>query len=93
MEARQVLDTLTLTPENIQAHTSEPAVNIAPFLTINSSTVVFSIAGTLSSPFDFMLAELHRRHRRDWDHAVNEREEYFRRELYGLIPNPEVCQG
>ena len=85
-EARQVLDTLKLTPENIQAHMSEPVVDIAPFLNINSTTVVFSIAGTLSSPFDFMLAELYRRYRRDWDHAVNGREEHFRRELYDLFP-------
>ena len=39
IEARQVLDTLKLTPNNLQAHTSEPSVNIAPFLNINSSTV------------------------------------------------------
>ena len=84
-EARQVLDTLKLTPGNVQAHTSEPAVNIAPFLSVNSNTVVFSIAGTLSSPFDFMLAELNRRYRKDWDHAVNEREEGFRKELYDLF--------
>ena len=91
MEARQVLDTLKLTPDNIQAHTSEPVVDIAPFLNINSTTVVFSIAGTLSSPFDFMLAELYRRYRRDWDHAVNGREEHFRRELYDLFPTPRFA--
>ena len=92
-EARQVLDTLKLTPENIHAHTSEPAVNIAPFLKINSSTVVFSVAGTLSSPFDFMLAELYRRYRKDWDHAVNEREEHFRKELYDLFPTRRFAKA
>ncbi len=84
-EARQVLDTLKLTPQNMQVHTSEPAVNIAPLLNINSSTVVVSIAGTLSSPFDFMLAELYRGYRKDWDYAVDGREEHFRRELYDLF--------
>ena len=48
IEARQVLDTLKLTPENIQVHASAPAVDIAPFLSINSSTVVVSIAGALT---------------------------------------------
>ncbi len=85
IEARQVLNTLKLTPENIQAHASEPAVDIAPFLSINSSTVAVSIAGALSSPFDFMLAELYRRYRRDWDRAVDRREEYFREELNELF--------
>ena len=84
-EARQVLDTLKSTPHNIHAHTSEPAVNLASLLNINSSTVVVSIAGTLSSPFDFMLAELYRRYRKDWDHAVDGREEHFRKELYDLF--------
>ena len=85
IEARQVLDTLKLTPENIQANASEPAVNIAPFLSINSSTVIVSIAGALSSPFDFMLAELYRRYRKDWDRAVDGREEDFREELNDLF--------
>ena len=86
IEARQVLDTLKRTPQNLQAYTPEPAVDIAPFLNINSSGVVHSIAGTLGSPFDFMLAELNRRYPKDWDHAVNEREEVFRKELYDLFP-------
>ena len=86
MEARQVLDTLKLTPENVKAHLSEPVVAIAPFLSINSTTVIFSVAGALSSPFDFMVAELDRRYRKDWDRAVNGREEHFRRELYDLFP-------
>ena len=85
-EARQLLDTLKSTPQSLEAHTSEPAVNIAPFLNINSSGVISSIAGALSSPFDFMLAELNRRYRKDWDRAVNGREEHFRKELYDLFP-------
>ena len=85
IEAMQVLDTLKLTPENIHAHASEPAVNIAPFLSINSSTVIVSIAGALSSPFDFMLAELYRCYRKDWDRAVDGREEVFREDLNDLF--------
>ena len=86
VEARQVLDTLRVMPENVDAHTSEPAVDIPPFLNINSGGVVHSIAGVLGSPFDFMLSELNRRYPTDWDHAVNEREEVFRKELYVLFP-------
>ena len=85
-EARQVLNTLRMMPQNLHAHTSEPAVDIAPFLNINSGGVIHSIAGTLGSPFDFMLAELNRRYPKDWDHAVNEREGVFRKELCDLFP-------
>lgn len=91
-EAQQVLDTLKSTPDSIQAQTSEPAVDIAPFLKINSSTVIFSIAGTLSSPFDFMLAELYRRYRKDWDRSVDEREGSFRKELYDLFPTERFAK-
>ena len=91
-EAQQVLDTLKSTPDSVQAQTSEPAVDIAPFLKINSSSVIFSIAGTLSSPFDFMLAELYRRYRKDWDRSVNEREESFRKELYDLFPTERFAK-
>ncbi len=92
MEARQVMETLKLTPENIQAHASEPAVNIAPFLSINSDTVAVSIAGALSSPFDIMLAELYRRHRKDWDRAVDGREGDFRKELNDLFPTERFAK-
>ena len=91
-EAQQVLDTLKSTPDSVQAQTSEPAVHIAPFLKVNPSTVIFSIAGTLGSPFDIMLAELYRRYRKDWDHAVNEREESFRKELYDLFPTDRFAK-
>ena len=85
-EASQIMGTLKLTPNNKEAHLLAPAVNVPPFLNINSDTVVHSIAGTLSRPFDFMVAELQRQYPRDWDYAVNEREDYFRNELYNLFP-------
>ena len=85
-EARQVLDTLRLMPENVAAHTSEPVANIAPFLSINAGGVVHSIAGVLESPFDFMLSELRRRYPADWDRAVDQREKVFRNELNSLFP-------
>ena len=85
-DARKVLNTLRVMPRNLQAHTSAPAGDIAPFLNINSGGVVHSIAGTLGRPFDFMLAELNRRYPKDWDRAVDGREEVFRKELYDLFP-------
>ena len=92
-EARQVLDTLRLMPENVSAHTSEPVVDIAPFLNINSGGVIHSIAGVLGSPFDFMLSELNRRYPADWDHAVDQREEVFRNELNGLFPTARFVRA
>lgn len=92
-EAQQVLNTLKSTPDSVQAQTSEPAVVIAPFQRINSGSLVFSIAGTLSSPFDFMLAELYREYRNDWDQSVDEREERFREDLYDLFPTERFAKS
>ena len=92
-EARQVLDTLKLTPQNLHAHPPEPGVDIAPFLNINSSGVVYSIAGALGSPLHFMLAELNRRYPKDWDHAVNERERVFRKELNDLFSDERFAKA
>ena len=92
-EARQVLDTLKLTPQNLQAHAPEPGVDIAPFLNINSSGVVYSISGALGSPLHFMLAELNRQYPNDWDRAVNGREELFREELYHLFPTQRFAKA
>ena len=92
-EARQVLDTLKLTPQNLHAHPPESGVDIAPFLNINSSGVVYSIAGALGSPLHFMLAELNRQYPKDWDRAVNGREELFREELYRLFPTQRFAKA
>ena len=92
-DALQVLDTLKLTPQNLHAHPSEPGTDIAPFLNINSSGVVYSIAGSLGSPLHFMLTELNRRYPKDWDRAVNGREEIFREELYHLFPTRRFAKA
>ena len=92
-EARQVLDTLKLTPQNLHAHAPEPGVDIAPFLNINSSGVIYSNAGALGSPLRFMLAELNRQYPKDWDRAVNGREELFREELYHLFSTQRFAKA
>ena len=40
-----------------------------------------------------MLAELYRRYRKDWDHAVDGREEHFRKELYDLFPTRRFAKA
>ena len=92
-EARQVLDTMRVMPQNVAAHTSEPVVDIAPFLNINSGGVIHSVAGMLGSPFDFMLSELNRRYPADWDRSVDQREEVFRNELNNLFPTERFVRA
>jgi len=84
--ARQALQTLTLTRENKQVHCVAPGNFVAPALIeAGQGRVIFPVWGCTSHPFIFMLNELKRKHRSDWDRAVDMREVLFRRELYELF--------
>ncbi|MBA2712883.1 MAG: hypothetical protein H0U55_04915 [Rubrobacteraceae bacterium] len=91
--ARQALETLTLTVDNKSHHcASSSAGYFAPLITVGREHVLLSTLGCLDSPFYFMLGELRRRYRADWDKATNLREEVFRRELYQLFPLPHMLE-
>jgi len=92
-EATQALATLKLNLGNKALHTSVNAGCAAPLLTIGQGLVIRSIAGSLISPFDFMLAELRRRYPADWDRAVDERERRFRQELYAVFPGERFARS
>ena len=90
--ARRAVDTLVLTPANRARHTENPGGHSIPLIQIGETFVVKSISGALGEPMGFLLAELRHRYPKDWDAAVNEREAYFRRELYELFPEPNIVR-
>lgn len=91
--AKQALETLTLTVDNKLHHCASSAAGYyAPLITVGSEHVLLSTLGCLDSPFHFMLGELRRRYRADWDRATNLREEVFRGELYHLFPLPHMLK-
>jgi hypothetical protein len=59
-----------------------------PLLRISEKQYVRSLCGSIGNPFAFMLHQLRRSHRSDWDFAVNGREQRFRDELYALMDRP-----
>ena len=61
-----------------------------PLIQIGEKHVISSVGGSLTDPVGFLLAELRRLFPRDWDVAVNEREKWFRRELYDLFPETHL---
>ena len=58
-----------------------------PLLRVAEEQYIRCLCGALGNPFSFMLTQLRRFHRSDWDSAVNGREQRFRDELYGLFKN------
>jgi len=84
--AKQLLSTMVLTFENKKVHCSVPGNFAAPaFIKISGIIFLRPIWGCSSHPYLFMLDELKRKYRLDWDRAVNQREDIFREELYSLF--------
>lgn len=49
--------------------------------------------GQLGNACTFLVTELKRKYRKDWDRAVNLREKKFQEELYELLPEPCYLKG
>jgi hypothetical protein len=85
--AEQALSVVTLSLENIDKHCSVPGNFAAPAVIVaGEGRLICPVWGCLSHPFQFMLEELKRSYRPDWDRAVDGREIHFRQELYELFP-------
>ncbi|MFC1976217.1 hypothetical protein ACFLXQ_07450 [Chloroflexota bacterium] len=84
--AQQVVEAVTLTRENKKTHCSIAGNFITPvFVEIGRNKLLRPLWGSLSEPYMFLLRELRRRYRSDWDNAVNAREQVFRDDLYTLF--------
>jgi hypothetical protein len=83
--AKHLLEILTLTYESKNVHCSA-GIFIAPaFIKVGQGRVLSPVWGCTSHPFLFMLNELKRKYRSDWDMAVNQRENIFRNDIYALF--------
>ncbi len=49
--------------------------------------------GYISNACTFLVTELKRKYRKDWDKAVNQREARFQQDLYELLPEPRYIRG
>lgn len=77
---------MTLTVDKKKEPCSVPGNLLTPvFIELGENKLLRPIWGSLSEPFIFLLRELRRGYRSDWDNAVNGREQVFRDDLYGLF--------
>lgn len=49
--------------------------------------------GYIDNACTFLVTELKRKYRKDWDKAVNQREAKFQQDLYSLFPEPRYIRG
>ncbi|MEY9096509.1 hypothetical protein [Paenibacillus sp. RC84] len=80
-----IIDLLTLNEENKVAHCSKVDGPLAPLQRISSKQLLFSYSAFYGQPVLFLLSELKRRYSKDWDRALNKREEIFRMQLYAFF--------
>lgn len=84
-----LMDSLTLVPGNKDYHVNREVSPAPPFLQIGGDSIIQSSFGCEGNPYYFMNNELKRAYPNDYFNAVNEREKYFREELYILFKNPK----
>jgi len=91
-EVDQIFETITLTKENYNYYLEYPATPPPIFIEVGGDLLIRSIAGCFSNPFSLLCRELKRKYRKDYDKAVNNREERFRNELFVLFPQLRIVK-
>jgi hypothetical protein len=83
-EASQALNLLEVNPQNVKelcinGHAPPPLIRAA------SEQFIRPVSGCLIEPFQCMVRNLRADYRNDWDRHVNERELFFRNDLFDLF--------
>lgn len=84
-DAKQILDSFTLTHEKYDYHRKNMDYLIMPYIAVSKTQVVFSIVGSLSGIYTFLLSELNRKYPKDWSRNISERESKFRKDILKLF--------
>lgn len=88
LEIEEILNCLTLSPENAPAHLAAEGTVWAPLVRTGQNAVVLPVYGLDINPFLFLLADLRSRHQRDWSRVANNREQRWIDELKPLFAPP-----
>lgn len=88
-EISEILDSLVLSGENVDMHTSRNgAAAWAPIVRASSETYILPIYGLDINPFEFLLTDLRARYEGDWFRIANNREARWVNELEELYAGP-----
>jgi hypothetical protein len=91
-EVKQIISCYTLSKENYQYYLDSPGVPPPIYFQVAHNLVIRSAAGCLNNPLKILNAELKRKFRKDYDLAVNNREDRFRKELFMLFPQERIIK-
>ncbi|WP_298814176.1 hypothetical protein [uncultured Roseibium sp.] len=87
-EIEEILKSMTLSSENLDAHTSGSETAWAPIVQASAGTLLLPNYGLDINPFLFLLADLRVRHERDWFRIANDREGRWIEEICRLFDGP-----
>lgn len=87
-EVVEILDTVTLGPENAAVHLSETGTCWAPLVRTTEDSILLPIYGLDINPILFLLTDLRSRYSSDWDVMANRREGRWIRELAEQFNSP-----
>lgn len=87
-EVMEILDSLTLRPENAAVHLSETGTCWAPLVRTTEDSILLPIYGLDINPILFLLADLRSRYPSDWAVMANRREGRWIRELAEQFNSP-----
>ena len=88
----QIFSCLTLSKENFDYYLEYPSTPPPMYFQVSKNLTIRSIAGCLSNPFSLLNRELKRKYKRDYDKAVNKREDRFRKELFMFFPDKRIIK-
>ncbi|OOG18832.1 hypothetical protein BWD42_02405 [Sphingobacterium sp. CZ-UAM] len=89
---KQIFECITLTKENFDYYLEYPAPPPPMFIEVSGSLLIRSIAGCLGNPFALLNRELKRKFIKDFDKAVNNREDRFRKELFNFFSKESIIK-
>ena len=91
-EIEQIFSCITLSKENFDYYLKYPSTPPPMYFQVSDNLIIRSIAGCISNPFSLLNRELKRKFRRDYDKAVNRREDRFREELFMFFPDKRIIK-
>lgn len=91
-EVQQIFEAITLTKENYDYYLEYPSTPPPVFIEVGGKLLMRSIAGCFANPFSILNRELKRKYKKDYDKALNNRENRFRKELFVFFPQERIVK-
>lgn len=89
----EIADIFLLTPKHTEEYYSSYDSPLPYNIKFGKFFALLPQFGYIGNTCTFLVTELKRKYRKDWDKAVNQREAQFQQDLYALLPEPRYVRG